>query len=590
MPDSERPGSGSRKDRDGFPGGRQKNTVPVYDVLYGYYMANHREGDAEQLLKNKIAANPGNVLFRLQLARYYLDARKEAEMSGVLKQVLNDAKDFPDGRLAVGDFYAANNRADDALAAFQSGAAQSGKQKAIYQLRSASLLAAMGKPEQALPIIADILKTDPHNFDARALRANIRLRSGSRADLDATFSELSELAKERPQNALIRFNLGRAWLAKGNTQAALAEFQESLRQDPQLLQAKALAADTSMRTGDYEQATRYSDDLMAQTGGKPAARLLRAAALTGMGNFDQANREVSQLNQEFPNAVEPKLELAALRLAQKRYAEAEQIYRALYEANRKDLRPLYGLMNTLFTQQHYDAATQFLNQEKQRPGAPTAELDVMLADAALRGRKLDDAVQRYSRLAQANPDSEFDHLKLGDSYLQKGDTQQAVSEFAAAKKPAPGDLQANAMLALGLQQAGKNADAESAYRATLAIQPDDPLVKNNLAYLLAEKGGNLDEALRLAQDATRLQPASAPLADTLAYVYIKKNLPDSAIQILSNASRKDPNHPAYHYHMALALLQKGDKSGARRECTAALAGSPDKGDEQKIRTLLAGLP
>jgi tetratricopeptide (TPR) repeat protein len=569
---------------------RQKDFVPVYDTLYGYYMTGHRDGDAEQVLKSKIAAHPEVLQFRLQLARHYLDDRKESEMSGVLKEIQDDSKNFPDGRLGIGDFYSANNRLDDALRVYQAGAAQGGKRKAAYQQRSANILASMGRSDEALPLLDDVLKSDPANFDARSLRAIVQLNDGKPEDLQAAFTELSRLAGEQPKDATIHYQLGRAYLRKGNTDAALAEFQDAMRQNPQLLQAKVLAADVSMRRGDYAQADRYSDDIVAQTRGNPAARLLRAEALTGMGNFDQATREVNQLSQEFPGSPEPKLQLAALRLAQKRYAESEEMYRALYEANRKDLRPLRGLVDTMVAQQRYDPAIQLLNQEKLRPGAPTAQLDALLADAALRGRKLDVAVQQYSRLASAAPGSAFDHLRLGDAYLQNGEAQQAVSEFETAKRLNPKDPQANVMLAQGLRRAGKNADAERAYRDALALQPDNALVKNNLAYLLAENGGNLDEALRLAQEASRQQPANNLLADTLAYIYIKKDLPDSAIQILSNTTRKDPNEPVYHYHLAMALLRKGDKLSARRECQTALASSPSKADEDKIRALLSNLP
>jgi predicted Zn-dependent protease len=570
---------------------RNKNFIAVYDTLYSYYMDSHRDGDAEQLLKNKIAANPGALAFRLQLARHYLDAQKEGEASAVLKQVLDDSKDFPEGRFTVGDFYRANNRLDDALHVFQTGAAQGGKQKAAYQLRSANVLVSMGKSEQALPILENVLKGDPANVEARSLRAAIHLGSGKPEDTQAAFTELSQLAKDQPKDASIHYNLGRAWMAKGNTEAALAEFQEGLKLNPQLVQAKVLAADVSLQRGDYAQASRYSNDLVSQTGGRPGARLLQAEALTGMGNFDQATREVNQLIREFPTALEPKLQSAALLLAQKKYGEAEQSYRALYEANRTDLRPLQGLIATMAAQQHYDAAVQLLNQEKLRPGAPpAAQLDGLLAEAALRGHKPDVAVQQYSRLAAATPSSAFDHLRLGEAYFQKGDTQQAISEFETARNLDPKDVQTNAMLAQAFHRAGRDSDAERAYRDTLALQPDNALAKNNLANLLVEKGGNLDDALQLAQDASRLEPGSVPLSDTLAYIYIKKSLPDSAIQILSNATRKDPNQPVYHYHLAMAMLQKGDKSGARREGEAALAKGPSKADEGKIRALLAGLP
>jgi tetratricopeptide (TPR) repeat protein len=566
-----------------------KDFIPVYDLLYSYYMTNHREGEGEKLLQSKVAANPGQLVFRLQLARHYLDAHNDAAVAEVVKQVLADSKNFPDAGLEVGDFYNLNNRHDDALRVFQAGAAKEGKQKSVWQLRVANTLVAAGKPEQAVPVLNEVLKGDAQNADARSLLATIRLGDGNADDFQAAFSELSQLVKERPKDATIQYTLGRAYLRKGNTDAALNSFQEALRLNPQLVQARALAADASMRRGDFTGAARLSDDLVAQTNGNPAARLLRAEALTGLGNFGEANRVVDELSREFPNAVEPRLQLAALRLAQKRYSEAEEIYRALYQANRKDLRALRGLVNTMSAEQHYDAAIQLLNQEKAAPGAPVAQLDALLADAALRGRKLDIAVQQYSRLVTDTPNSAFDHLRLGDAYLQKGNTQQAVSEFQTAQKLNPKDAETNVMLAQSLNQAGKTTDAERSYREALALQPDNPFVKNNLAYLLAEKGGNLDDALRLAQEASRQRPDVIPLADTLAYIYIKKNLPDSAIQILSNLTRKNAGQPVYHYHLALALLQRGDKSGARREGEAALASNPVKADEEKIRGLLAGV-
>lgn len=566
-----------------------KDFIPVYDLLYGYYMSNHREGDGEQLLKSKIAANPTEVVFRLQLARHYLDAHNEPALSGVVNQVLADSKNFPDGGLAIGDFYNVNNRPDDALRIFQDGASKGGKQKVTFQLRAANTLVSSGKPEQAIPLLNEVLKADAQNSDARTLLATIHLNDGKPEDFQTAFAELSQLAKDRPKDATIHYNLGRAYLRRQDTEAALASFQEALRLNPQLAQARAFAADVSMRRGDFTGAARYSDDLVAQTSGSPVARLLRAEAQTGLGNFDEATRIVSQLNRDFPNAVEPRLQLAAVRLGQRRYSEAEEIYRTIYQANKKDLRALRGLVNTMAAEQHYDAAIQLLNQEKAAAGAPAAQIDAMLADAALRGGKLDVAVQQYARLATETPNSAFDHLKLGDAYQQKGDTGQALSELQTAQKLNPKDVQTNVMLAQSLSQAGKTAEAERAYREALALQPENAFAKNNLAWLLAEKGGNLDDALRLAQEASRQQPDSAPLADTLAYIYIKKNLPDSAVQILSNLTRKDARHAVYHYHLAMALRERGDKPGALREGQAALANGPNKADEQQIRGFLAGL-
>ncbi|HTA42746.1 MAG TPA: tetratricopeptide repeat protein [Bryobacteraceae bacterium] len=564
---------------------RNKDFAPVYDTLYAYLMSTHREGDAENLLKSKAAANQTVLQYRLQLARHYLNAGKLAEMHDTLQKIVDDPKTFPDGRMTAGNFCAVNNRLAEALAFFQAGVAQDKAKKVAYQERSAEILVSMGERSQAKVVIEDILKSDSGNVDARALRARMNLDSNQPEAIDAALTELQKLTKERPTDAALHFNLGRAQLAKGNTDIALAEFQEAIRQNPRFLPAKVLAANISMEREDYTTARRYGEDIARLTGGSPGARLLQAAALTGMGNFDEAARQINELNREFPGAPEPKLQMAALDLAEKKYPAAESLYRGLYDANPKDLRSLQGLIDTYEAEGRHDTAIQFLTQQKQK--SPSPQIEAMLADTALRGNKLDLAVQEYTQLSNANPKSSFEHLRLGDAYFRKGDLQQAITEFQTAKGLAPKDALASAMLALALHNAGKSEDALKAYRETLALQSGNPLVSNNLAYLMAENGGNLDDALRLAQEALRQQPSNVAIADTVGVIYLKKNLPDSAIQVLSNATQKAPGQAIYRYHLAMALLQKGDKAGARRECESALANRPNKDDETKIRDLLA---
>ena len=566
---------------------QHKDFAPVYDKLYGYLMQNHREPEAETLLKKKIEANPGVQSYRLQLARHYLDQNKVAGMNAVLDQIVSDPARFPSGRMTAGDFLATNNRLEDALRVFQGGARGDPKQKVAYEQRTAQMLAGLGKPDQAQAAIADILKQEPNNVEARALRVSINLDSGQPDNVQAAFRDLPQLLKERPNDAMLHYNMGRARLTKGNTDAALLEFQEAIRQNPTLVPARILAANISMQREDYVQARLYGDDLVRLTGRSPAARLLRAAALTGQGNYDDAARDIALVEKDFPDAVEPKLQLGALKLAQKKYAEAESIYRSAYEKHRQDLRPLQGLIETLGAENRYDAAIQLLNQERQR--SPSPQIDAMLADAALRGNKLDLAVEQYSRIAEADPKSPFGHLRLGDAYLRKGDAQAAIAQLQAARSLTPNDPIVVAMLAMAFHSAGRAQEAQRAYRDALALQSGNPLVANNLAFLMAENGGNLDEALRLAQDAQRQQPSNLSIADTVGWIYLKKNLPDSAIQIFSNATEKDPGHSIYRFHLAMALVQKGDKMGARRECEAALAGQPSKADADKIRSLLATL-
>jgi tetratricopeptide (TPR) repeat protein len=120
----------------------------------------------------------------------------------------------------------------------------------------------------------------------------------------------------------------------------------------------------------------------------------------------------------------------------------------------------------------------------------------------------------------------------------------------------------------------------------LQLNPNDAVLLNNLAFLMCEQGGNLDAALTYAKRARELSPNSDGVADTLGWISLKKNLTDEAIALFREAVQKVPTRSTYHYHLAVALEQKGDHAGAMEELQAALKNNPPNDEEAKIRDLM----
>jgi Flp pilus assembly protein TadD len=131
--------------------------------------------------------------------------------------------------------------------------------------------------------------------------------------------------------------------------------------------------------------------------------------------------------------------------------------------------------------------------------------------------------------------------------------------------------------------------ARKYYEAALRVDPGNAYALNNLAYLIAESNGDLNEALTYAQRAKQKLPNFSEITDTIGWIYLKKNLPDSAIDNFKALVIQAPQNPTFHFHYAMALNQKGDREGARRECNAALTNRPAKEQEAEIRKLLAKL-
>jgi tetratricopeptide (TPR) repeat protein len=136
---------------------------------------------------------------------------------------------------------------------------------------------------------------------------------------------------------------------------------------------------------------------------------------------------------------------------------------------------------------------------------------------------------------------------------------------------------------------GRREQAKPIYEQILKIEPDHPVALNNLAFIKAEEGVDLDEALTMAQRARQKLPNSAFIKDTLGWIYIKKNLSDDAVRLFKDLVQEDPSSAQFHYHYGMALLQKGDKPTAKKELEAAIKSNPSKDDAGKIRQLLASM-
>jgi tetratricopeptide (TPR) repeat protein len=135
--------------------------------------------------------------------------------------------------------------------------------------------------------------------------------------------------------------------------------------------------------------------------------------------------------------------------------------------------------------------------------------------------------------------------------------------------------------------AGQGQQAEAQYRKCLQLNRDYQEALNNLAFLLAEEGQRLDEALSLAQKAVQASKQSVQSSDTLGWIYLKQGHLDAANQIFAALVRKDAKNPMLHYHLGLVLHQRGDLAQAKVELQAALAGGLSQHDRNAAVRLLS---
>jgi uncharacterized protein (TIGR03790 family) len=142
------------------------------------------------------------------------------------------------------------------------------------------------------------------------------------------------------------------------------------------------------------------------------------------------------------------------------------------------------------------------------------------------------------------------------------------------------------LLLAGLEdQAGDYESAIRRYEQVLAMQPEQPIALNNLAYALATHRKTPAEALPLARRAAALAPGSAAVLDTLAWIEYLAGNSAVATTLFAKAIQLGPTIAEIRLHAAEAFAANGMPDRAQSELAEALLLKPALAEEvRQIRS------
>ncbi len=562
----------------------RKDYAPIYNLLEAHYVRSKRLADAAQLLRQEIAALPHSVRPRLELAGLYRDSASYPQMLQVLTQIISDRANFPEGHAEVGDFYANSRKWDDAIAQYRAGLAGSSHPD-LYHRKIEQALVALGKREEAIGELNEILKANPKDSQTRLTRALLLRESQDANERDLAGQEFKSLAAQFPGNAVVHYNLGLYFLSKSDPASAGQELNKSVELRNDYIAPRLVLAEMAQSEHNYAGALGASEQALAIDPNNFDAKLLKVAALLGDKSYQEAERELNGLSKLQPDSKEVLLESAELAAGEKDYEKAETLYRRIFRPGSADLRPLEGLLQVYVLERHPEKALTFLGNElKQEPDSRPVHL--LLASVATQEGKFDLASQQYHWLQSKDPNSAQVYVELGDLYRLQGVTQDALANYEKASQLAPKDAKILNAIAVLESSHGQPREAIATLNRELALDPNNPAAMNNLAFNLAETGMDLDRALTLAEGVARKFPDDPGVIDTLGWVYAKRGLNQTAIQVFRGLVKKYPNEPTYRYHLGVVLLQQKQSDDAKQEFVAALSQHPSKELSNKIQANL----
>lgn len=201
-------------------------------------------------------------------------------------------------------------------------------------------------------------------------------------------------------------------------------------------------------------------------------------------------------------------------------------------------------------------------------------LDANLGALEEMARHAVEAMERFPLEVEFALMTGMAHLDLGEHATSSKALQRGLDLIADDKAL---EARVAGMLGDALHALGEADRAAAAYEQSLANDPNNPMVLNNHAYYLALEGKDLERALECSSLALTLNPSSANLMDTHAWVLYKlERYPEALDYITQALFYSEKQGPAFLDHDGDIRAAMGDKEGAINSWKKALELGGDK--------------
>lgn len=537
-------------------------------ALANFYWATGQAADVEKTLDDARAIDPADRMVNRMLAAYYMATQRLADAEAPLKVLAADKSDTR-ARLALADYYMRSGRSKEAIPDLKALAAAKGTYGEAT-LRLAQIERTAGHTSAAMKMLDDVIAKEPRNIDAMSLKSSWQLHDH---DYDGAVASARAAVKTDARSAEAQYALGLALAGTKDTTGAIAAMTEVLRLNPEIVSAKLLLSQMTLASGDVNGAVQFATAARRAAPANPEVQLTFARSLLAKHDIVQAEPLVRQLVSRYPNNPRT-LTLEGLLLVDKNdVAGARTAFSRAVDRDPESAEALEGL---LAIDRQAGAIAAAVSRIELLLAAHPRSVPILLVAAKTyaAAKQPDRAGQALRNVIALQPGNATAYVMLGRTYEAQGRLDEALAQFDSAARRDTSQVGAATMAAMILQLQNKAADAQKRYEAIVTAHPTATVAANNLAWMYAEQGTNLDVALQLAQAALAQSPASPEISDTLGWVYYKKGLADLAIPPLEESVAKDPRNAAYRLHLGLAYAKAGKDAKARESLEMALRQNP----------------
>ncbi|HKJ05348.1 MAG TPA: tetratricopeptide repeat protein [Geopsychrobacteraceae bacterium] len=476
---------------------------------YRLLVSEGRWDEALEALERAVAIDGDSRYLQMGLAKVYLHTKRLEQAIQVLRKLLQQYPAYADGHELIGDLLLHQSQPREAAEHYRQALDLKGQLDSLH-LKLAMALARQGNLSAAIEVTRILLQENPDSLSARLTLARFYKENKQYGEAVAVYRALLD---EKTGQVQILLELGGLLQELGLTDEALQLYQSGIEENPQAVTI-------------HEQMARL---------------------LVSEERYREALQLLQQLNDLLPDNPQIIGQIGLLQLEMTRWAEAELTFRKLRRLSPDNDQSRYYLGMALSGSGNYQGAL--------------LELESIKSDSSLHLEAVTQQAYIYQQLEQPQTAIELlqDQIRNGlhdpiiYSYLSS--SLAAVNQLPDAERVLreglelnPDDVNLHYQLGVILEKMERRDNARREMERVLEIAPDHADALNYLAYLKAERGENLEQALIEAKRAL-VNKETSYILDTLGWIYFKLGRYDEGRNPLEKASRMEPDDVVILEHL-----------------------------------------
>lgn len=535
------------------------------------------------------AEEPDNVTGTKLLANINFRLRAYSKVISILAPIRDRLSDDAEALDLLGSAYLAEgqiteaNEALNAAVIAQPNNPLTSARLAISQTRQDSTR------EEGLRQLESLVKSNPKNLQIDLALVSSYIGAG---DYDRAIAAATTMIDNQPDSAVPLSIRGAAKMAKGDAQAARADFESALAKNADYIPAAVYLTELDMQAGNFEHARALLDPILKRNPTDLRAFLARAQIEQRANKPAAAEPFLEAAIKDHPDEIAPRAQLIQVEIAQGHQDKAASTASDLARSQPKNPSAIDIAARTLLAVGHVEDGLALYRdlqtalpdnaQIRERYGlalsaaGKTEEAKAALDRAIsvdqrymsawsnrvsleLKSNGLESALAIAEKAKLKNPDNPVAAILPGDLLRSAGKAAEAEAAFRKAFEQKPSTITAGRVFG-AIVQKGNHAEADAFLLQWIQKNPADNESRLILADHFLARGNYHDAAAQL-ETVLKVLPRNVSVLNNLAWAYGRMNDP-RAVEIAERAYTIAPNASAIMDTYGYLLYQGGDRQRA----------------------------